>query len=540
MLGNMMNTPLLISAIFDYATDLHADQEIVSRRVEGDIHRYTYRDFGKRCGQLANALLGLGAKPGDCIATLAWNGYRHLEIYYAVSGLGAITHTVNPRLFGEQIDYIINHAEDSIVFVDLTFVSLLEEIVGKLPSVKHFVVMTDRRHMPDTKLPNAICYEELIAGKPEKVRWPLLDENTAACLCYTSGTTGNPKGVLYSHRSTVLHAMASAIPNGLNMSRDTVVLPVVPMYHVAAWGIPYSGLMMGARLVLPGSGMDGASLFELIDQEQATLLLGVPTVWLALLNHLDGIGKTLDSVHTVAVGGSASPLALVKNFDEKHNVYLMPMWGMTETSPLAVFVSRDHTVDALPQERRYQLQTKAGRPIFGIELEIFDDNEQPLPHDGTAYGNLKVRGPWVIQRYFKAEKDAAIDGWFDTGDVATIDSQGYMQVVDRKKDVIKSGGEWISSIELENAAMSHAAIREACVVGVRHPKWDERPLMFVVTKPGQSVDKLDLLNFIAAKVAKWWLPDDVIFLDELPHTATGKLLKMKLRDQYIDYLTTKK
>jgi acyl-CoA synthetase (AMP-forming)/AMP-acid ligase II len=540
MLGNMMNTPLLISAIFDYATDLHADQEIVSRRVEGDIHRYSYRDFGKRCGQLANALLDLGVDAGDRVATLAWNGYRHLEIYYAVSGLGAITHTVNPRLFSEQIDYIINHAEDSVVFVDLTFVSLLEEIVSKLPTVKHYVVLTDRRHMPDTTLPNAICYEELIAGKPAKVHWPVFDENTAACLCYTSGTTGNPKGVLYSHRSTVLHALASVIPNGLNMSRDTVVLPVVPMYHVAAWGIPYSGLMVGAKLVLPGAGTDGASLFELIDNEKASLLLGVPTVWLTLLNHLEGTGKTLDSVRTVANGGSAPPLALAKNFEEKHNVYLMPMWGMTETSPLAVFVSRDQSVDALPLEQRYQLQTKAGRPIFGIDLEIFDDNDKPLPHDGTAYGNLKVRGPWVIQRYFKQEKDTVVDGWFDTGDVATIDGHGYMQVVDRKKDVIKSGGEWISSIELENAALSHAAVREACVVGVRHPKWDERPLLFVVLKQGQSVDKQELLNLLATKVAKWWLPDDVIYLDELPHTATGKLLKMKLRDQYIDYLASKK
>jgi len=324
------------------------------------------------------------------------------------------------------------------------------------------------------------------------------------------------------------------------MSRDTVVLPVVPMYHVAAWGIPYSGLMMGAKLVLPGAGTDGASLFELIDNEKATLLLGVPTVWLTLLNYLDSTGKTLDSVRTVANGGSAPPLALAKNFEEKHNVYLMPMWGMTETSPLAVFVSRDQSVDALPLEQRYQLQTKAGRPIFGIDLEIFDDNDKPLPHDGTAYGNLKVRGPWVIQRYFKQEKDTVIDGWFDTGDVATIDGKGYMQVVDRKKDVIKSGGEWISSIELENAALSHPSVREACVVGVRHPKWDERPLLFVVLKPHQKVDKQELLHLLATKVAKWWLPDDVIYLDELPHTATGKLLKMKLRDQYIDYLEKKK
>ena len=539
MLGNMMNTPLQISAIFDYATALHADQEIVSRRVEGDIHRYSYRDFGHRTCQLAHALQQLGVKAGDRIATLAWNGYRHLEIYYAVSGLGAITHTVNPRLFSEQIDYIVNHAEDSIVFVDLTFVPLLEELIGRLPTVKQYVVMTDRRHMPATTLPNAMCYEELLAGRPAQFRWPILDEHSAACLCYTSGTTGNPKGVLYSHRSTVLHALASAIPNGLNLSRDTVVLPVVPMYHVSAWGIPYSALMMGSKLVLPGSGMDGASLFELIDMEQATLLLGVPTVWLTLLNYLDSIDRRLDSVRTVAVGGSAAPLALAKAFEEKHGVYLMPMWGMTETSPLAVFVSRNSAVDELPLERRYQLQTKAGRPIFGVELEIFDDNNQPLPHDGTAYGNLKIRGPWVIQRYYRQERDAAIDGWFDTGDVATIDAQGYMQVVDRKKDVIKSGGEWISSIELENAAMSHTAVKEACVVGVRHPKWDERPLLFIVTKSGQSVDKLDLLNFLAHKVAKWWLPDDVIFLDELPHTATGKLLKMKLRDEYIDYLVPK-
>ncbi len=537
MLGNMMQQPLLISSILQHANQQYPEQEIVSRQIEGGIHRYHIKDLNSRAKRLANALLKMGASPIDRIASLAWNTYRHMELYYATSGVGAIMHTVNPRLFNEQVEYIINHAEDRILFIDLTFVEKLEALQDKLTSVEAVIILTDRANMPDTRLPNPICYEELIAAEDDDFEWPSFDENAAACLCYTSGTTGNPKGVLYSHRSTVLHAMASCMPNALNLSSDTVVMPVVPMYHVSAWGAPYAALMAGAKLVLPGNGMDGKSLYELIDSEQAELLLGVPTVWLTLIEYMDKIGKKLESVKTLGVGGAQAPLALAKAFEEKHDAYLMPLWGMTETSPLATFVTRNKKIDSLPLTDRYKMQTKAGKPVFGTEIEIFDDNLQTLPHDGTTYGNLKIRGPWVIDKYFKNDstKDF-VDGWFDTGDVATIDQDGYMQVVDRKKDVIKSGGEWISSIDLENAAIAHETVKEACVVGVPHPKWDERPLLFIVPVEGKQLTKEDILEFLTDKIAKWWMPDDVIFLAELPHTATGKLLKMSLREEYQHHL----
>lgn len=532
MLGNMMQQPLLIASIIRHAATQTPGAQIVSRRVEGDIHRYSYGDCYRRSCRLAHALLELGVKPGDRIATLAWNGYRHIELYYAISGLGAIVHTVNPRLFAQQIDYIINHAADSLLFADLSFVPLLNELAGRIPSVAKIVLLCAEADAPRDAAFDFICYEPLLDNRAEQFDWPDFDENTAACLCYTSGTTGNPKGVLYSHRSTVIHALASCVPNALNLSRSSVVLPVVPMYHVSAWGLPYSALMAGATLVMPGPLLDGASLYELIESEKVNLALGVLTVWLNLLAHLDKTGAKLPRELTVAIGGGASPLALVEALREKHGIYLMPLWGMTETSPLATFGGRSPQVDALPLDARNRVQTSAGRPVYGIELEIFDDRDRPLPHDGVQSGQLRVRGPWIVERYFGAEEDATIDGWFDTGDVATLDGEGYLRIVDRKKDVVKSGGEWISSITLENAALSHDSVREACVIGVPHRKWDERPLLLVVLEENRALDKGAINAHLAERVAKWWLPDDIVAVTELPHTATGKLHKVPLREQY--------
>jgi fatty-acyl-CoA synthase len=461
MLGNMMQQPLLISSILRQAKNLSPHAEIVSRRLEGDIHRYRYGDCYRRSCQLAHALRELGVQEGDRIATLAWNGYRHIEFYYAVSGLGAIVHTVNPRLFNAQIEYIINHAEDSVLFVDLTFVPLLNELIDRLPSVGTVVMMCAVEHAPIDANFKFVCYETLLENQPTEFDWPDFDENTAACLCYTSGTTGNPKGVLYSHRSTVIHALASCVPNGLNLSRHSVVLPVVPMYHVSAWGLPYSCLMAGAKLVLPGAQLDGASLYELIVTEQVNLAFGVPTVWLSLLQYLDKIAKKLPAGMTFGVGGSAPPLALVEALRDQHDAYLMPLWGMTETSPLATFGGWCEAMRTMSIEERNRIQISAGRAIYGIELEIFDNDNKPLPHDGEQSGQLRVRGPWTMERYFRSDCDPCVDGWFDTGDVATLDADSVLRIVDRKKDVIKSGGEWISSIALENAALSHASVREA-------------------------------------------------------------------------------
>jgi 3-(methylthio)propionyl---CoA ligase len=536
MLGNMMQQPLLISSILQQAKTLAPRAEIVSRRIEGDTHRYSYLDCHRRTCQLAQALRTLGVSSGDRIGTLAWNGYRHIELYYAISGIGAIVHTVNPRLFTQQIEYIVNHAEDSLLFVDLTFVPLLNELVGRIPSVRTIVLLCARADAPvDTRF-EFLCYEELIAGLADEFAWPDFDEDTAACLCYTSGTTGDPKGVLYSHRSTVLHALASCVPNGLNLSRQSVVLPVVPMYHVSAWGLPYSCLMAGAKLVLPGARMDGQSLFELIERERVSLALGVPTVWQTMLQQLEKTGQKLPRDMTFGVGGAAAPLALVEKLRE-HDAYLMPLWGMTETSPLATFGGWSEELQELPPAARNRWQTSAGRAIYGIEIEIFDDDEQPLPHDGAQSGQLRTRGPWVVRNYYRNDCEPCVGGWFDTGDVATIDADGFLRIVDRKKDVIKSGGEWISSIALENAAVSHACVREACVVGVPHPRWDERPLLLVVLNEGRVLDKDSILEHLATRVAKWWLPNDIVALDELPHTATGKLHKVPLRDRFRNHFT---
>lgn len=553
MLGNMMQQPLLISSIIQQAAQMFPRTEIVSRRIEGDIHRYTIADCYRRTCQLAHALKALGVSESDRIGTLAWNGYRHIELYYAISGLGAIVHTVNPRLFPPQIEYIINHAENTLLFVDLTFVPLLNELSEKLPTVKKIILLCAADDAPRDAQFEFTCYETLFENHQEEFDWPSFDENTAACLCYTSGTTGNPKGVLYSHRSTTLHALASCTPNALNLSRNSIVLPVVPMYHVSAWGLPYSGLIAGAKLVMPGAQLDGASLFELIEKENVNLALGVPTVWLTMLQYLDKIGRKLPPGLTVAQGGAATPLVLVETLRDKHDSYLMPLWGMTETSPLATFGTRPQDLEELPIEQRNRIQTSAGRPIYGVEIEIFDDNDQPLPHDGRQSGQLRVRGPWIAQRYYCSSKeecfskdecsakdgganeDATINGWFDTGDVATLDTDGYLRIVDRKKDVVKSGGEWISSIALENAALSHVSVREACVIGVPHKKWDERPLLIVVLKENHALDKAAITAHLAERVAKWWLPDDIVVTDELPYTATGKLHKVPLREKYRDH-----
>ena len=540
MLGNMMAKPLLISDLIEHAERSNPKSEIVSRRCEGDIHRYTMHDAANRSRKLANALTKLGAKPSDRIATLAWNNYRHFELYFGVSGIGSVLHTINPRLFPEQLVYIINHAEDRWIFVDLTFVPLLESIKDQIPNVEGFVIMTDEATMPTTSLDNVICYETLIQDESNQFEWPEFDENTAASLCYTSGTTGNPKGVLYSHRSTLIHAMSEVSREALGISSVTCMLPVVPMFHVNAWGVPYAAAMTGAKLVFPGPGMDGASLWELIDSEQPDLLLGVPTVWLMLLNHMDDISKTLDSVESVVVGGSAAPLSMIRKFDQVHNAFLIHAWGMTEMSPIGTSNSKTAAMANMPLEDRYKLQQKQGKPVFGVEMKIVDDNGQPQPHDGIAFGRLLVRGPWIIKQYYKSDDMSNFeDGWLDTGDVATIDENNYLGIVDRSKDVIKSGGEWISSIDLENAAVGHDDIVEACVIGVAHEKWDERPILLAIRKPGSMVSGKDVQNFLADKIAKFWMPDEVLFVENLPHTATGKLLKIDLRKEYHDYLLNK-
>lgn len=545
MLGNMMEGPLLISGLIEHAVSTNPTSEIVSRRCETDstgssIHRYTMKDAAKRSKQIANALINLGANPSDRIATLAWNNYRHFELYFGVSGIGAVLHTINPRLFPEQLVYIINHAEDRWIFVDLTFVPLLESIQDQITGVEGFIILADANNMPETSLKNVICYEDLIDKSSAELEWPSFDENTAASLCYTSGTTGNPKGVLYSHRSTLIHTLSEISREALGISSLSCILPVVPMFHVNAWGVPYAAAMTGSKLVFPGPGMDGASLWELIDAEKPDLLLGVPTVWLMLLNHMDEIGKTLDSVQNVVVGGAAAPYSMIKKFDQVHNAFLVHAWGMTEMSPLGTSNVPTAAMKDMPLEERYRLQQKQGRPVFGVQMKIVDDNGNPQPHDGIAFGRLLVRGPWIIKQYYKSDDMSSFeDGWLDTGDVATIDPNNYLTIVDRSKDVIKSGGEWISSIDLENAAVGHPDLVEACVIGVTHEKWDERPLLLAIRKPGTHTTANDVKQFLDDKIAKWWMPDDVIFVESLPHTATGKLLKINLRKEYQDYLLNK-
>jgi len=537
MLGQIMDRPLLISTLLEHAETTHGCSEIVSRRCEGDIHRYTMRDAAKRARKIANLLGRLGINQGDRIGTLAWNNYRHFELYYGISGTGAVLHTINPRLFAEQLVYIINHAEDRWIFVDLTFVPLLEAIKDQISGVEGFIVMCDESHMPETSLNNAHCYETMIAAESDVYEWPEFDERSACSMCYTSGTTGNPKGVVYSHRSTVIHALSSIGEEVMGLASTSCFLPVVPMFHVNAWGTPYSAAMTGAKQVFPGPGMDGASLWELIEAEEPDLLLGVPTVWLMLLNHMDKIGKKLETVQNVIVGGSAAPISMIRAFQEKHDAFLIHAWGMTEMSPIGTLNSHNKHMEEMPLEERYLLQAKQGRPVFGVEMKIIDDDNNELPRDGVAYGRLMVRGPWIINGYYKNEAaDNFVDGWFDTGDVATIDDKNYLTIVDRSKDVIKSGGEWISSIDLENVAVGHPELAECCVIGARHPKWDERPILLVIKNEGSTIDEQGVLTYLEDKIAKWWTPDAVIFVDELPHTATGKLHKVPLRQKYENYL----
>jgi len=532
----MMSMPLSVSSLLRHAAANHADTEIVSRRCEGDIHRYTYRQAHGRARQLANALVRLGVGAGDRIATLAWNGYRHFELYYAVSGMGAVVHTVNPRLFPEQIAYILNHAEDQYAFFDLTFAPLVEKIAASCPGVKGWVALTDRAHMPRVNVPRLLCYEQIVEAERDDYEWPTFDENTAAALCYTSGTTGNPKGVLYSHRSTVLHAYCISLPDVSDYSARSVVLPIVPMFHVNAWGIPYAGPLVGAKLVFPGPGLDGASLYELFEKERVTSSSGVPTVWLGLVNYLRQNNLKLTTLKKTVIGGSACPPAMLKTLQEEYGIEVRHGWGMTEMSPVGTVNTAKEKHLAMSPNQRFELALKQGRPLYGVEMKIVDGEGRELPRDGKAFGDLLVRGPWILREYYKGEGGNVLrEGWFPTGDVGTIDADGYLQITDRSKDVIKSGGEWISSIDLENIAMGHPAVMEAAVIGVRHPKWDERPLLVVVKKPGAQVTREELLAFYQGKVAKWWMPDDVAFVEQLPHTATGKLSKMTLRQQFEGY-----
>ena len=541
MQGLMMQQPLLVASLLTHAERHHGGREIVSRRVEGDIHRYSYRDLAQRARRMANALAALDVGHGERVATLAWNGYRHMELYFAVSGSGAVLHTLNPRLHVDQLAYIIEHAQDRIVFFDLTFLPLIESVAPRVKSPKLFVAMTDRAHMPQTHGLSTmlLCYEDLVDLHDDVFEWPLLDENSASSLCYTSGTTGNPKGVLYSHRSTVLHTYAAALPDSLNCSARDAILPVVPMFHVNAWGLPYIACMVGAKLVFPGPALDGQSLYELIEAEQVTLSAGVPTVWQGLLAHVDAIKGAFSHMRRTIVGGAACSTAMTAAFRESHRVEVLHAWGMTELSPVGTVCSLKAHQLSLPGCKRYEVQAKQGRAVFGIDMKIVDADGAALPWDGVAAGDLLVRGPWVAREYFGSEGQPPLrDGWFPTGDIARIDADGFMQITDRSKDVIKSGGEWISSTDIENVACLHPDVATAVCIAARHVKWDERPLLLVVKKPGSGLDANGLLAFLDGRVARWWKPDAVVFIDTVPVGATGKVLKNQLRDRFADYYLT--
>jgi len=533
--GLIQDQPLLISSLIRHADRHHGATEIVTRTIEGPLHRHTIRDAHRRARQLANALQRLGVKEGDRVATMAWNTHRHFEFYYAVSGMGAICHIINPRLFHEQIVYIVNHAEDSCVFFDLSFAAVVEQLKAHCRGVKAWIAMTDRAHLPAV-VPDALAYEDLLAAESDDFTWPLLDEWLASSLCYTSGTTGQPKGALYAHRSTILHSYAISLPDTFGLSAREVIAPVVPMFHVNAWGLPYAAMLVGAKLVFPGAALDGKSLYELFEAEQVTFSAGVPTVWLGLLRYLDESGARFLSLRRVIVGGSACPPSMIERFEKGYGVEVLHAWGMTEMSPLGTVAQlKAKHRDAAPEDL-LQVKVTQGRIVPGVDMKIVDGAGKELPWDGVAFGDLMVRGSWVASSYFRgAGGDILRDGWFPTGDVATIDSDGYMKITDRSKDVIKSGGEWISSIELENIAVGHPAVAEAAVIGIAHPKWDERPLLVVQKKEGAQVTREELLAFYRDKVAKWWIPDDVVFVAGLPHTATGKLLKTELRRAYASY-----
>ncbi|CAN5641124.1 3-(methylthio)propionyl-CoA ligase [soil metagenome] len=541
-LGRMMSMPLMISSLLTHAARHSSDTEIVSKRCEGDVHRYTYKDAELRSRRLAQALARLDCDVGDRVGTLAWNGYRHFELYYGTSGSGLICHTINPRLFPEQIAWIVGDAQNRVLCFDLTFLPLVEKLAPQLGSVKHFVLMTDRAHMPaQSSLAGLLCYEELLEAEDGEYTWPQFDENAASSVCYTSGTTGHPKGAVYSHRSTVLHAFAVAMPDAMAASARDVILPVVPMFHVNAWGLPYAGPMVGAKLVFPGPFMDGKSLFELFESEKVTFSAGVPTIWLALLTYVKQHKLKFSTFKRTVIGGSAAPASMIRTLEDDFGVEVVHAWGMTEMSPLGTLARLKNKHLSMPAEVQHHLLEKQGKVIYGVDMQVVDDENRPLPWDGESAGNLVVRGPWVIEQYFNEDRSPLVEvsglagQWFPTGDVATIDADGYMQITDRSKDVIKSGGEWISSIELENVAMAHPAVHEAAAIAVHHAKWDERPLLVVVKKPDVEVTREELLQFFEGRVAKWQAPDDVMFVSEIPHTATGKILKMQLRKQFEAY-----
>ncbi|WP_302172773.1 3-(methylthio)propionyl-CoA ligase [uncultured Hydrogenophaga sp.] len=543
MLGQMQSQPLLISSLIVHAERHHASGEIISRRVEGDIHRSNWGQVARRARQVARALDGTGLPFGSRVATLAWNGYRHLELYFGVSGTGRVLHTLNPRLHPEQLVWIVNHAEDSALCFDMTFLPLVQAVAAKCPTVKHWVALCDADKLPaDTGIPGLTSYEAWIGAQSEAAyNWPEFDENSASSMCYTSGTTGNPKAALYSHRSTLLHAYGAALPDALGCSARDSILPVVPMFHVNAWGLPYSAAAVGCKLVFPGPALDGKSVYDLIESEKVTMAAGVPTVWQMLLGHMQQNNLRFSTLKRTVIGGSACPPAMINAFNDTYGVEVLHAWGMTEMSPLGTVCTLKNAQTALPADEQLKVRLKQGRAVYGVDMKIVDDEGRELPWDGKSYGDLLVRGPWIIASYFKGEGgdplryDEHGKGWFPTGDVATIDPDGFMQITDRSKDVIKSGGEWISSIDVENIAMAHPAVAMAACIGMKHPKWDERPIVVVVKKPGAGVTREELLAFYEGKTAKWQIPDDVVFVDAIPLGATGKMQKMTLRQQLKDY-----
>jgi len=536
MLGLMQDYPLLVHKILDHAALNHGEREMVTRGVEGPIRKTTLANIRNRALRVAKALNREGVKPGDRVATMAWNSERHVEVWFGIMGIEAVCHTLNPRLFAEQLDYIINHAEDEIIFVDTTFVPVLEALQGSIRSVRKFIILTDEQHMPETSLRNAEAYESWIAAVDEDFRWKEFDENTAAALCYTSGTTGNPKGVLYSHRSNVLHGLMMNQPDLLGIRSEDVMLAIVPMFHANAWALTFGAPAAGAKLVMPGPAMDGASIYELLDTERVTATAAVPTVWLGLLQYLEKTGNKLPFLNRVIIGGAACPPMMIRKFELDYGVEVIHAWGMTEMSPIGTSGTMKWATSQLDQEAKLKLKEKQGRSPFLVEMKTVDDTGTVLPRDGKTSGHLLVKGPCVSKGYFKLDEQVLTDdGWFDTGDIATIDSLGYMQITDRDKDVIKSGGEWISSIEVENAAVGCPGVAEAAVIGLPHPKWSERPLLILVKEKGSDVESADVLAYLDGKIAKWWMPDDVAFVEEIPHTATGKIQKMELREQFADF-----
>ena len=537
MLGLMQSQPLLISDLIVFAERHHGDAEIVSRRVEGDIHRYTYKDAAQRSRRVANALDALGLAFSDRVATLAWNGYRHFELYYGVSGSGRVLHTINPRLHPDQIAWIANHAEDQVLCFDMSFLPLVQAVHARCPMIKHFIALCDADKLPaDSGIPNLVSYESWVDAQSDTYAWPSFDENTASSMCYTSGTTGNPKAALYSHRSSTLHAYAAALPDMINMSAKDSILPVVPMFHVNAWGIPYAAALTGSKLVFPGPAMDGKSIYELMETEGVTLSAGVPTVWQMLLTYMRPLGLTFSTMRRTVIGGSACPPAMIQAFNDDYNVEVLHAWGMTEMSPLGTLCTLKNKHESLPPAEKMKIRLKQGRAVYGVDMKIVDDAGHVLPWDGKTYGDLYVKGPWVVRGYYREEGgDPLVNGWFPTGDVGTIDADGYLQITDRSKDVIKSGGEWISSIDIENIAVAHPSVAMAACIGVAHPKWDERPIIAVVKKTGMDVTREELMAFYDGKTAKWQIPDDVVFVDAIPLGATGKMLKTRLREQLKDY-----